>query len=155
MAQKPVVLKKYPNRRLYDTENSNYVTLRDVEEMVQAGRRVEVVDAKTDQDVTAFILTQIIMERARRRNSILPVSLLHTLIRSGEDILEEFFETYLEQAVQSYLNYKKSLDEQMRLYMELGMDLSGLADRLLKEKGAFPPFYGKSPGSTEEDKGKT
>lgn len=153
MAQQTVVLKKYPNRRLYDTENSVYVTLKDVEEMIRSGRRVEVVDAKTDQDVTAFILSQIIMERAKRSNSILPVSLLHMLIRSGEDILEEFFDTYLERAVQSYLNYKKSMDEQMRLYMELGMDLSGLADRLIKEKGGFPSFYEKNPDTAGEDGG--
>ncbi len=130
-----ITIKKYPNRRLYNTETSSYVTLKDVEEMIREGRQVLVTDAKTDKDVTAFILTQIVMERAKRQHSILPVSLLHLLIRFGEDTLNEFFENYLEQTIHSYLNYKKSLDEQFRICLELGIDLSSIAERFFMEKG--------------------
>ena len=64
---KTVIIKKYPNRRLYDTERSAYVTLEDVSKMIQAGDQVSVVDVKSDQDVTSFILTQIIMEKTKKK----------------------------------------------------------------------------------------
>lgn len=121
-----VRLKKYPNRRLYDTESSAYVTLDQVSQIIKEGRFIEVVDAKTGSDVTPFILVQIIMEQVKRNNNILPVSLLHLIIRFGEDILGEFFEKYLEKSIQSYLNYRKNMDEQFRLCMEMGMDFSNI-----------------------------
>ena len=95
MAEK-VVLKKYANRRLYDTEKSAYVTLNQVADLIREGRQVEVIDAKTKEDVTAFILTQIILEASRKKNVLLPVPLLHLIIQYGENVLEEFFEKYLQ-----------------------------------------------------------
>ena len=62
-----VKLKKYANRRLYDMEKSKYVTLNQVADLIRQGRQVEVVDAKTKEDVTAFILTQIILEEAKKK----------------------------------------------------------------------------------------
>jgi len=63
----PLVFKKYANRRLYDTEKSAYVTLSELGDIIRSGRRVEVRDAQTKEDVTAFILTQIILEEAKTR----------------------------------------------------------------------------------------
>lgn len=155
MKSNKVILKKYPNRRLYDTERSTYITLKDVAEMIQQGRQVAVYDVKTDEEVTAFILTQIIMENAKQRNSLLPVSLLHLLIRFGEDALSEFFEKYLERSIQSYLAYKKSMDEQMRICLELGMDLSGLTERIMTDGPAFSEAFGKpDPSAKSGDKKK-
>lgn len=153
MADK-LTLKKYPNRRLYDTENSKYVTLADVAELIRKGRLVKVVDVKTEHDVTAFILTQIIMEQVKKNNSILPVSLLHLIIRFGDDVLSEFFDKYLERTIQSYLTYKKSMDEQFRICLELGMDFSSMANKTIKEWTPFQPFSesppaGESPPETE------
>ncbi len=154
MDSNKVTLKKYPNRRLYDTEKSAYVTLKDVAEMIRQGRQVEVLDARTDEDVTAFILTQIIMENAKRRNSLLPVSLLHLLIRFGENVLNEFFEKYLEQSIRSYLAYKKNMDEQMRICLELGMDLSSLAERVMTDRSGLSDLFEaarKSEKTPDED----
>jgi polyhydroxyalkanoate synthesis repressor PhaR len=69
----PLMLKKYSNRRLYDTRNSCYVTLEDVAGMIRSGEQVQISDASTGEDVTAFILTQIVLEAAKRKNSLLPV----------------------------------------------------------------------------------
>ena len=77
-------LKKYSNRRLYDTEKSVYVTLSEVAEMVKQGRWVEVTEVDSGDDVTAFTLTQIVMEEAKKKNTLLPVPLLHLVIRYGE-----------------------------------------------------------------------
>ena len=74
MAEK-IILKKYANRRLYDTDKSKYVTLNEVAERIRNGQQVEVVDAKTKADVTASILTQIVLEEAKKENVLLPVPL--------------------------------------------------------------------------------
>jgi polyhydroxyalkanoate synthesis repressor PhaR len=102
-----IVIKKYPNRRLYNTENSIYVTLSQVADLIKSGRRVKVIDAKSEEDVTAFILTQIIMEQARSRNWVLPTSLLHTFIQYGDTVLNDFFEKYIEKTIKNYLVYRK------------------------------------------------
>jgi len=86
-------LKKYSNRRLYDTEKSVYVTLIEVAEMVKQGRWVNVTDVDSGDDVTAFTLTQIVMEEAKKKNALLPVPLLHIVIRYGETIKETIIDT--------------------------------------------------------------
>jgi polyhydroxyalkanoate synthesis repressor PhaR len=129
-----VVIKKYANRRLYDTEGSAYVTLNQVADMIRGGRQVQVVDARTGEDVTAFILAQIIMERAREKNILMPSPLLHLIIRYGDNILEEFFEKYLEQVLKNYLAYKNAMDDQFKKWLDLGMDISQ------KTLGGFAPF---------------
>ena len=126
-------IKKYPNRRLYDTDKSVYVTLQDVADLINDGHRVEVTDVKTGEDVTAFILTQIIMNKAKQANSLLPVSLLHLVIRYGDTLLHDFFDTHLEQTMENYLEYRRSMDHQLQSYLEMGMDLSTLAKKTFKE----------------------
>ncbi len=118
-----VLLKKYANRRLYDTEKSAYITLGQVADMIREGRQVHVVDAKTEEDMTAFILTQIIVEEARNNNSLLPVTLLHLIIQYGETVLNEFFDKYLELTIRNYLSYKATLDQQFRTWLDLSKDL--------------------------------
>jgi polyhydroxyalkanoate synthesis repressor PhaR len=133
--------KKYANRRLYDTEKSTYVTLDDVMQGIRQGRRVEVVDAKTGEDVTAFTLTQIILEESRKKNSLLPVPLLHLIIQYGENILSEFFEKYLEQTLRNYLSYKTVADDQFRKWLNLGMDFSNLTTESVASLPAFQSFF--------------
>ena len=152
MAQ-AVLLKKYANRRLYDTERSVYITLGQVAEMIKAGRQVQVIDAKTEEDVTAFILTQIIVEEAKNRNSLLPVSLLHLIIEHGEKVLSEFFDKYLELTIKSYLGYRAAVDEQFRKWLDLGGDLSSLAQKNLTSFPGFPSFadlFGDGSGKSRE-----
>jgi polyhydroxyalkanoate synthesis repressor PhaR len=88
--ENPVILKKYANRRLYDTEQSAYVTLSQVAQLIKEGREVAILDAKTEEDVTAFILTQIILEEAKQNHTLLPVALLHLIIRHGDNLLANF-----------------------------------------------------------------
>lgn len=139
MAEK-VVLKKYANRRLYDTEQRAFVSLAQVAELVKQGREIEIRDDKTGEDVTAFILTQIVLEEAKRKSLLLPVSLLSLLIRYGDSVLSEFFDNYLEQTLKNYLNYKQAMDAQFRSWLELGQDLSALGQKAMS--GLTPgPFW--------------
>ncbi len=143
-----ILLKKYANRRLYDTEQSKYVTLSEVADRIRTGQQVEVVDAKTKEDVTAFILTQIVLEEARKKNILLPVPLLHIIIQYGDNVLVEFFEKHLQQILKSYLTYKRSVDDQFKKWLEMGVDISHTAQRGFAElnplQSIFDQFTEKS-----------
>jgi polyhydroxyalkanoate synthesis repressor PhaR len=123
MADK-VIFKKYPNRRLYDTEKSAYVSIEQVSETIKGGRDVAVFDAKTGEDVTAFILSQILVEEAKSKKTLLPVSLLHLIVRYGDNLLGEFFEKYLDLAIKSYLASRATFDEQFKQWLTMGSDFS-------------------------------
>ena len=101
-----MIIKKYGNRRLYDTEASRYITLEDLEASIRGGAEVHVVDAKTGADLTQVTLTQIIIE-GRKADRILPSALLHQLIRLGDDALSEFLGRYLSAALETYLHARR------------------------------------------------
>ncbi|MBN2299533.1 MAG: transcriptional regulator [Deltaproteobacteria bacterium] len=151
------LLKKYSNRRLYDTTNSTYVTLNQVADMIKADDEVEVHDAKTNEDVTAFILTQIILEEARKKNALLPVPLLHLIIRYGENVLQEFFNKYLQQIIANYLEFKKAVDEQFSKWLDMGIDYSDMAQKTLTGLTPFNSFFNqfaKNPGEPDKKEDK-
>ena len=149
MAEK-MIFKKYENRRLYDTARSTYVTLNEISDLIRQGNRVKVLDAKTEEDVTAFVLTQIIVEEARKKNLLLPATLLHLIIQYGNNLLEEFFDKYLEQTIKNYLSYKTASDEQFRKWLDLGTDLSDMAQKSMTGPWTLPKSpFDLFPGSPE------
>ncbi len=113
-------LKKYTNRRLYDTEKSAYVTLDYVTDIIRQGRPIQVTDAKTGEDVTPAILTQIVLEEARKKKYLLPPPLLYLIIQYGENVLTDFFEKYLEQTIRNYLLVRNMADDQFKKWLEYG-----------------------------------
>ena len=141
MEPKKVVLKKYANRRLYDTDKSVYVTLHEVAAYIRDGLDVSIVDAKTKEDVTAFTLTQIILDEAKSKNALLPVPLLHLIIRYGNNLLGEFFEKYLHQIFQNFINHKQAMDGQFQKWVEMGLDLSQVAQKSFSGLNPFQPFF--------------
>jgi polyhydroxyalkanoate synthesis repressor PhaR len=143
--KKALVLKKYANRRLYDTERSLYVTLQEVAETIRAGRRVEVHDAQTKEDVTAFILTQIVLEEAKNKNTLLPVPVLHLIIQFGDNMLGEFFEIYLQQIIQAYLSQKAVFEQHFKKWISSGMNWSGLGQRTWSEMGGLKALFDLNP----------
>lgn len=128
-----ILIKKYPNRRLYNTETSGYITVKDVAELIKLGNRIEVRDVNNGNDVTALVLTQIVMDKAKNNQGLLPVSLLHLVIQFGENLLHEFFDKYLEKTMESYLDYRKSMDDQVNTYLNMGMGFSNLTEKTLKD----------------------
>jgi polyhydroxyalkanoate synthesis repressor PhaR len=101
-----MLVKKYGNRRLYDTEASRYITLGELTDRIQRGADATVVDAKTGVDLTQATLTQVIIE-GRRAGHLLPTALLHQLIRLGDDALAEFLGRYVTFALEMYLQAKQ------------------------------------------------
>ena len=136
-----VTLKKYANRRLYDMEKSAYVTLNQVADLIRQGRRVEVIDAKSKEDVTASILSQIILEEAKNKNILLPVPVLHLIIQYGDNVLGEFFEKYLQQMIQTYLAHKNAVDDQFKKWLEMGQDFSKTAQEAMVGLSPFKSFF--------------
>ena len=103
-----LLIKKYGNRRLYDTAESRYITLEELAGIIQAGADVRVIDAKSGADLTQATLTQIIIE-SRDASRMLPVPLLTQLIRLGDDALSEFLGRYLSGALEMYLQTRRGL----------------------------------------------
>jgi polyhydroxyalkanoate synthesis repressor PhaR len=92
------VIKRYSNRKLYDTQDSRYVTLDEIEELIQAGREISVVDAASGEDLTSVTLAQIILEKERAHRAALPSAFLHQLIKHGE-----MWHTFVRESMRSSL----------------------------------------------------
>jgi polyhydroxyalkanoate synthesis repressor PhaR len=145
-----VMLKKYANRRLYDPAQRAFVSLSQVAELVKQGREIEITDDKTGEEVTAFILTQVVLEEVKKKTLLLPVSLLSLMIRYGDSVLSEFFDKYLEQTLKNYLAYKSAVDDQFRLWLELGQDFSSLTQKAMAGLTPFPSWMDFSPRTGEK-----
>jgi len=147
-----VKLKKYANRRLYDMEKSAYVTLNQVADLIRQGRQVEVADAKTNEDVTAFILTQIILEEAKNKKFLLPIPVLHLIIQFGDNILGDFFEKYLQQMITTYVAHKNAVDEPFKKWLEMGLDYSTMAQKTMTDFAPFQSFFDQFSATSDKEK---
>ncbi|OCC24539.1 polyhydroxyalkanoate synthesis repressor PhaR [Croceicoccus estronivorus] len=107
----PVIIKKYANRRLYNTSSSSYITLDDLSKMTREGVDFQVLDAKTGADITHSILTQIIMEEEANGEQMLPVSFLRQLIGMYGNSMQSIMPHYLEATMQNFLANQKKLQE--------------------------------------------
>ncbi len=107
--QAPVVIKKYANRRLYDTGTSAYITLEDLCDRVKDGKDFVVVDAKTGQDLTRQVLTQIIFEQETKGFKILPTSFLRNVIQYYDNNMQEVMQHYLEGSMKTFVTNKEQL----------------------------------------------
>src|ERR1700752_2118839 len=108
-----IVIKKYGNRRLYDTASSRYVNLDDLAEHIRAGREVQVVDAKSGQALTRVILTQIITEDAKDKPTGLPLELLRQLIIASDEVRQEFLMWYLKSAFDTYQTLQDTVQNRL------------------------------------------
>ncbi len=123
------VIKRYPNRKLYDTEAKRYVTLEHITKMVREGQDVRVVDHETGEDLTSLTLSQIILEQEKKQTGFLPRSLLTSLIRTGGETVES-----LVRSVQGTLPLAKPtlLEEKMKQLVDAGQLTSEQAAAVLK-----------------------
>ncbi len=121
--QHPIVIKKYANRRLYNTGSSTYVTLEDLAVMVKAGDEFVVQDAKTGEDITRSVLAQIIFDQEQKEGqNLLPVAFLRQLIRFYGDSMQAMVPSYLEQSMNAFSLEQEKLREQMtKAFGNMGM----------------------------------
>jgi len=107
--ESPVVIKKYANRRLYNTQTSSYVTLDHLAQMVKEGTEFEVRDARTGEDITRSVLTQIIFEEEAKGQNLLPIQFLRRLIRFYGDSLQAFVPGYLDLSMESFSKNQEAM----------------------------------------------
>jgi polyhydroxyalkanoate synthesis repressor PhaR len=105
----PVIIKKYANRRLYNTQTSSYVTLDHLAQMVKEGTEFEVRDARTGEDITRSVLTQIIFEEEGKGQNLLPIKVLRQLIRFYGDSLQAFVPGYLDLSMDSFAKNQEAM----------------------------------------------
>jgi polyhydroxyalkanoate synthesis repressor PhaR len=108
-----VLIKKYGNRRLYDTAGSRYVNLEDIAAFIREGRDVQVVDAKTGKDLTRVTLTQIITEDAKDKPTGLPLELLRQLVVASDEVRQEFIMWYLKSAFDAYQKVQDAVQSRL------------------------------------------
>lgn len=114
------IVKKYPNRRLYDTATSRYVTLEDIRQLVRDSVRFRIVDAKSDEDITRTILLQIILEQEDGGRPIFSTEVLEQLIRSYGDAMQGFLSSYLKQSLDVFLQQQQVVQQQMAGLLQSG-----------------------------------
>jgi polyhydroxyalkanoate synthesis repressor PhaR len=108
-----VLIKKYGNRRLYDTAGSRYVNLEEIAGLIRRGKDVKVVDAKSGRDLTRVVLTQIITEDAKDKPTGLPLELLRQLIVASDEVRQEFVMWYLKSAFDTYQKVQDAVQNRM------------------------------------------
>ena len=152
----PIIIKKYANRRLYNTQTSSYVTLDHLCDMVKRGVEFEVRDARTGDDITRSVLAQIIFEEEGKGQHLLPIQFLRQLIRFYGDSLQSFVPSYLEMSMESFSKNQESMRDQFanafgaapgfKEMERLGRQNLAMFERAMK---MFTPFGGATRGAAE------
>jgi len=137
-----VLIKKYGNRRLYDTAGSRYVNLDDLAALVRAGKEVHVVDAKTGRDLTRVTLTQIITEDAKDKPTGLPLELLRQLIIASDEVRQEFLMWYLKSAFDTYEKLQDAVQNRLSEVQSAILSPVDLMKRFLGASASSPPRAG-------------
>jgi len=143
----PVIVKKYANRRLYNTESSSYITLDNLAEMVRENRDFVVYDAKSGEDITRSVLTQIIVEEEGKGRAMLPTNFLRQLIGFYGDNMQSVVPRYLEQAMSSFAKQQETMRAAMQktaaAFLPPGMEDVGRKNMAMMERAMtlFTPFY--------------
>jgi polyhydroxyalkanoate synthesis repressor PhaR len=137
-----VLIKKYGNRRLYDTGGSRYVNLEDIAAFIREGREVQVLDAKTGKDLTRVTLTQIITEDAKDKPTGLPLELLRQLIVASDEVRQEFVMWYLKSAFDAYQKVQDAVQSR----------LGDVQSAILSPVDMMKKFLGATPaGQTSQE----
>ncbi len=157
----PVVIKKYANRRLYNTATSSYVTLDDLSRMVKQGNEFVVYDAKSSEDITRAVLTQIIVEEEQKGQNLLPISFLRQLISLYGDSMQWLVPRYLDHAMSTFARNQEQMRKSLQdafggLFPfgpleEMGKQNLALFEKTMKMFSPFPANSGEKPKSDKPE----
>jgi len=145
----PILIKRYGNRRLYNTETSGYLNYQELVKLIRDGHDVQIIDSRTKADVTKAVLMQVILEE-EKNESVLPVSFLFQVIRSRESAVQDFFKNYLSSSFEAYLKTKEEFDRRFRGFLQMGSTAPELWEKLVPGADAVKQFWGL--GKKEEEK---
>jgi polyhydroxyalkanoate synthesis repressor PhaR len=144
-----VTIKKYANRRLYDTESSTYITLDRLAQMVREGREFEVVDAKSGEDITRQVLTQIIVDEEARGTTMLPINFLKQLIGLYGNSMQNFVPQYLEAAMDAFQRNQSAVKDAFsgNVFADLAKRNMAMFEDAAQAFSGKSKSEAKSPGS--------
>ena len=145
-----VIIKRYGNRRLYNTETSSYVNYQDVIKLIRDGNDIQVIDSRTKHDVTKAVLMQAILEEEKNHKNLLPVQFLFQLIRSQEEATQDFFKNYLASSFEAYLKTKEEFDRRFRGLLEMSASAPQLLEKFIPGMEAMKDSWGRSKKEEEE-----
>ncbi|HTV44363.1 MAG TPA: polyhydroxyalkanoate synthesis repressor PhaR [Stellaceae bacterium] len=155
--REPVIVKKYANRRLYNTATSSYVTLDDLAKLIKEGGDFVAHDAKTGEDITRSVLTQIIVEQEQKGQNLLPISFLRQLIGLYGDSMQVLVPGYLEQAMVAFGRNQEQMRKSLQAtfgifpfgqFEEMGKQNIALFQRALKMLAPYPSEDRAAPAET-------
>lgn len=130
------IIKRYQNRKLYDTSDSCYVTLEDIADMIKQGEDVQIIDNQTKEDLTAVTLAQIIFEEQKKKTHVLPLSTFRQIIQSGGDTLRDIVNKAVESGGREIQHVREIVDEKIRPTVEHIRDLPAVQAevKILRDK---------------------
>jgi len=126
-----LIIKRYTNRRLYNTETKGYVSYEELAKIVRDGVDVKVIDSKSKEDVTKAVLIQVILEEEKNDRTVLPTDFLFQVLRSRDDSLQDFFKNHLSASFTAYLKTKEEFDNRFRSVLEMAFSAPQTVEKLI------------------------
>ena len=126
-----LIIKRYGNRRLYNTETRSYINYQELAKIVRDGADVQVIDSTTKEDVTKAVLIQVILEEEKNSKTVLPTEFLFQLLRTREDSVQDFFKNHLSASFNAYLKTKEEFDNRFRTMLEMATSAPQLWEKLI------------------------
>lgn len=145
----PIIIKRYQNRKLYNTQSKQYITLEEIEDLIKNELEIKVIDNRTGNDITAITLSQIIFEFEKNRSGFLPVKLLVSLIQSGGNRIDEIRRSIIE-ALSVYHHYDMEIERRVNLLVEQGELTQETGTQLLEKLLSINQNAHDSRGDIEE-----
>jgi polyhydroxyalkanoate synthesis repressor PhaR len=143
-----LIIKRYGNRRLYNTETGSYVNYQDLVKLIRDGQDIQVIDSTTKADVTKSVLMQIILEEEKSDKNLLPTTFLYQVLRSREEAAQDFFRNYLATSFAAYMKTKEEFDRRFRSLLDIGSAAPNLFEKWIPGADAMKGLFGM--GAKEE-----
>ena len=148
-----LIIKRYGNRRLYNTETRAYVNYQDLINLARTGVDFQVIDSNTKENVTKAVLIQLILEEEKNNRTILPTAFLFQLLRSREDSMQDFFKNHLSASFDAYLKTREEFDKRFRSILELSASAPQMWEKLIPGAEAMRELLtgGKKNNSKDDE----
>jgi len=130
-ANDQLIIKRYGNRRLYNTETRSYVNYEELAKLIRDGQDVQVIDSTSKEDVTKAVLIQVILEEEKNNKTVLPTQFLFQLLRSREESMQDFFKNHLSASYEAYLKTKEEFDKRFRSVLEMAVSAPQMWEKLI------------------------
>ncbi len=127
----PLVIKRYGNRRLYNTETRSYVNYEELVKLIRDGQDVQVIDSTSKEDVTKAVLIQLVLEEEKNNKNVLPTQFLFQILRSREESMQDFFKNHLAASFDAYLRTKEEFDRRFRSVLEMAVSAPQMWEKLI------------------------